>query len=102
MQTVLQSCPVHSLIGKVTVSPIPLGVHLRTQFHIGSTDIPQVGLPSSPFMTRRETAAFLKVSEKWLAQSGRAIGPDFHKFGNHCRYHVDDVVQWARQQQVRR
>lgn len=77
-------------------------MHLHKQFRIGSTDTPRAGLQSSPFMTRRETAAFLNVSEKWLAQSGRAIGPDFHKFGNHCRYLVDDVVRWARQQQVRR
>lgn len=55
---------------------------------------------SSSFMTRREVAAFLNVSEKWLAQSGRASGPPFYKFGNHCRYHFDDVLNWARQQRA--
>ncbi|WP_091465459.1 helix-turn-helix domain-containing protein [Paenarthrobacter nitroguajacolicus] len=75
---------------------------MHKQFRVGHADTPHAAVQPSPFMTRRETAAFLKVSEKWLAQSGKAIGPDFHKFGNHCRYHVDDVVRWARQQQVRR
>ena len=55
----------------------------------------------SPYLTRRQTAAYLNVSEKWLAQSGRASGPNFHKFGNHCRYHLDDIHQWARQQKVK-
>lgn len=60
------------------------------------------GVGASPFLTRQETADFLRVSEKWLAQSGKAIGPNFHKFGNLARYHVDDVVRWARQQQVKK
>lgn len=56
----------------------------------------------SPFLTRREAAAVLNVSEKWLAQSGRSAGPQFHKFGGHCRYHVDDLNNWVRQQKVMR
>lgn len=56
----------------------------------------------SPFLTRRQTASVLNVSEKWLAQSGRSSGPRFHKFGSHCRYHVDDVNSWVRQQRVAR
>lgn len=56
----------------------------------------------SPYLTRRQTAGYLNVSEKWLAQSGRTAGPSFHKFGNHCRYHIDDIRRWARQQEVRR
>lgn len=55
---------------------------------------------TSPYLTRRQTAAYLNVSEKWLAQSGRFVGPKFHKFGSHCRYHVDDVKNWARQQRA--
>lgn len=56
----------------------------------------------SPFLTRRQTAFILNVSEKWLAQSGRSSGPRYHKFGSHCRYHVDDVNSWVRQQRVAR
>lgn len=56
----------------------------------------------SPFLTRRQTASVLNVSEKWLAQSGRDNGPRFHKFGGHCRYHVDDLNNWVRQQRVAR
>lgn len=56
--------------------------------------------PTTPYLTRRQVAAYLNVSEKWLAQSGRARGPAFHKFGGNCRYHLDDVNNWARQQRV--
>jgi hypothetical protein len=55
---------------------------------------------TSPYLTRRQVATYLNVSEKWLAQSGRARGPAFHKFGGNCRYHVDDVNSWAHQQRV--
>lgn len=51
-------------------------------------------------MTRKQVAEYLNVSEKWLAQSGRATGPRYHKFGAQCRYLVDDVVNWARQQRA--
>lgn len=75
---------------------------MSTQFLIGQTDRTTVDTASpSPYLTRRQTAAYLNVSEKWLAQSGRASGPHFYKFGNHCRYHLDDVQQWARQQKVK-
>lgn len=60
----------------------------------------QGGVSASPYLTRKQTAAYLNVSEKWLAQSGRSIGPKFHKFGSHCRYHFDDVKNWARQQRA--
>jgi len=63
--------------------------------------IPDGGI-QSPFLTRRQTASALNVSEKWLAQSGRKTGPRFHKFGGHCRYHVDDLNNWVRQQRVAR
>ncbi|MFF1831516.1 helix-turn-helix domain-containing protein [Paenarthrobacter sp. NPDC058040] len=59
-------------------------------------------LPVSPYMTRKQVAAYLNVSEKWLAQSGRATGPRFHKFGSQCRYLRDDVMNWARQQRATR
>lgn len=57
--------------------------------------------PLSPvFLTRRQVATYLNMSEKWLAQAGRTMGPTFHKFGGRCRYHLDDVDSWARQQRV--
>lgn len=62
-------------------------------------DRPSAAAPT-PYLTRRQTAAYLNISEKWLAQSGRTSGPNFHKFGNNCRYHLDDIHQWARQQKV--
>lgn len=51
-------------------------------------------------MTRKQVAAYLGVSEKWLAQSGRSIGPQFYKFGSQCRYLFADVKNWAGQQRV--
>lgn len=74
-----------------------LGVFLT----IPSTSGSEVQLATpSPYMTRKQVAAYLNVSEKWLAQSGRAIGPRFYKFGGHCRYLFSDVTSWARQQRV--
>ncbi|MHA7300442.1 helix-turn-helix domain-containing protein [Pseudarthrobacter sp. MDT1-22] len=65
-----------------------------------STTTGLAALPASPYMTRKQVAVYLNVSEKWLAQSGRAMGPRFHKFGAQCRYSIDDVVNWARQQRT--
>lgn len=62
----------------------------------------RLGDSASPYLTRKQTAAYLNVSEKWLAQSGRAIGPRFHKFGSQCRYLRSDVINWARQQRATR
>lgn len=75
---------------------------MHKQFGVGHPDTPHTAVQaSSPYLTRRQTAALLNVSEKWLAQSGRACGPTFHKFGGHARYHLEDIQQWARQQKVR-
>lgn len=57
-------------------------------------------LPASPYWTRKQVASYLRVSEKWLAQSGRSQGPKFYKFGAHCRYLIEDVRRWAQQQKV--
>lgn len=55
--------------------------------------------PHTPvFLTRRQVATYLNMSEKWLAQAGRSHGPAFYKFGGRCRYRIDDVISWARQQ----
>lgn len=51
-------------------------------------------------MTRKQVASYLRVSEKWLAQSGRTTGPQFYKFGSQCRYLFADVKNWASQQRV--
>lgn len=74
---------------------------MSTLVQVGQVDHPSDATSPSPYLTRRQTAAYLNVSEKWLAQSGRTSGPNFHKFGNHCRYHLDDIHQWARQQRVK-
>lgn len=58
-------------------------------------------LPTSPYMTRKQAAAYLNVTEKWLAEN-KASGPRFYKFGSRCRYLRDDVLNWARQQRVTR
>lgn len=59
-----------------------------------------LGAPAALFLTRRQVATYLNMSEKWLAQAGRSSGPTFHKFGGRCRYRLDDVDNWARQQRV--
>jgi hypothetical protein len=91
----------HGLIDNITVLSNTIGVSLSTLVSVGHADHPFDAIPSSPYLTRRQTAAYLQVSEKWLAQSGRASGPTFHKFGNQARYHFDDIHQWARQQKVK-
>lgn len=52
------------------------------------------------FLSRKEAAQYLNVSEKWLAQSGRTNGPRFYKFGGRCRYHLKELDEWVRQQKV--
>lgn len=54
----------------------------------------------SPYLTRKQVAVYLGVSEKWLAQGGRSTGPQFYKFGSQCRYLISDVKNWASQQRV--
>lgn len=62
---------------------------------------PGESLPASPYMTRKQVAAYLNVTEKWLAEY-KASGPRFYKFGSRCRYLRDDVLNWARQQRATR
>lgn len=67
-----------------------------------SNDTPQhTNLGASPYLTRKQVAAYLNVTEKWLAES-KASGPRFYKFGSRCRYLMDDVLSWARQQRATR
>lgn len=74
-----------------------LTVHIDPPFE-SSASQPDSQIPV--FLTRRQVAAYLNMSEKWLAQSGRSQGPAFHKFGGRCRYRIDDVISWARQQRL--
>ncbi|MFJ4266269.1 helix-turn-helix transcriptional regulator [Paenarthrobacter nicotinovorans] len=62
---------------------------------------PDEAPPVSPYMTRKQVAAYLNVTEKWLAEN-KASGPRFYKFGSRCRYLRDDVLNWARQQRATR
>lgn len=52
------------------------------------------------FYSRKQAAAYLGVSEKWLAQTGMKIGPPRYKFGGMIRYRKTDLDNWARQQRV--
>lgn len=52
------------------------------------------------YLSRKQVATLLSVSEKWLAQTGKDQGPPRFKFGGMVRYHVDDVRRWAKQQRV--
>jgi len=51
----------------------------------------------SPYLTRPEVAARLRIPAKTLAQWAHAgTGPPFGKFGRHVRYHLADVEAWER------
>lgn len=52
------------------------------------------------YLNRKQVAALLGVSEKWLAQTGKLSGPPRFRFGGMIRYHVTDVRRWAKQQRV--
>ena len=54
----------------------------------------------SPFITARQAAHYLGLSEKTLEKmraSGR--GPHFRKHGRFVRYHIDDLDMWSQGQQ---
>lgn len=57
---------------------------------------------ASPYMSRREAAQYLNVSEKWMTWQGRAAAIPFYKFGGKCQYLRSDLDHWARQQRVTR
>lgn len=92
----------HGPLGRqnVPAAVVTIRSALSAHFLAGASGHPSGNSLDSPFLTRRETAEYLRVSEKWLAQSGKSRGPKFFKFGALCRYRLDDVVSWARQQQV--
>lgn len=58
--------------------------------------------PITPqYLSRRDAAAYLGMSAKWLGQTGKSIVP-YHKFGGSAMYKVSDLDNWARQQRVAR
>jgi len=51
----------------------------------------------SPYLTRPEVAARLRIPTQTLAQwAHNGSGPPFGKFGRHVRYHLADVEAWER------
>lgn len=54
---------------------------------------------TSPWLTRDEVAARLRVAPKTLAQwAHQHKGPPFGKFGKHVRYRITDVEAWEQAQ----
>ena len=52
------------------------------------------------FLTPKETAAFLRVSESWLAKARmRNNGPSFHEFGRSIRYSKTTLLGWVKSQE---
>ena len=48
-------------------------------------------------LTSRDAAAFLRLSESWLAKARmRGDGPHFLKIGRSIRYSEGDLVQWMK------
>lgn len=58
-------------------------------------------LTQSVYMSREETAKYLGVSAKTLAQHLHS-GPTHYKFFSRVLYKLSDVEDWARQQKVTR
>ena len=59
---------------------------------------PQPG--SSPLMTPKEAAVFLKVSLSWLAKARmRGDGPPFIRIGRSIRYAQMVLMQWMKSRQ---
>ncbi len=55
-----------------------------------------------PLMTAKETAAFLRVSESWLAKARmRDDGPPFVQIGRSVRYSKPAVLRWLESQAQR-
>jgi hypothetical protein len=58
-------------------------------------------LTKSVYMSREETATYLGVSAKTLAQH-LSSGPPHYKFFSRVLYKLSDVENWAKQQKVER
>lgn len=58
-------------------------------------------LEIEPLWSRPETAEFLHLPDKTLAEwASKGIGPRFAKVGKHCRYRRADVLEWLEAQMV--
>lgn len=57
------------------------------------------GITSSVYLTRREAAQYISVSEKFLA-THLTDGPKFLRVGSMVRYRLSDIEDWMRQQEV--
>ncbi len=52
---------------------------------------------NSPYLTPREAAEFLRISERTLTNMRyRKAGPRFRKHGGTVVYHIDDLRAWSR------
>ena len=52
---------------------------------------------NSPYLTPREAAEFLRISERTLTSMRyRDVGPRFRKHGGTVVYHIDDLRAWSR------
>lgn len=58
-------------------------------------------LTGSVYMDRKETAEYLGISPRWLANNVRT-GPPHAKVGALVLYRLSDVERWMKQQEVRR
>ena len=60
-------------------------------------DTPTIDLE---FLTPKETAAFLRMSESWLAKARmRKDGPPFLKIGRYRRYGKAALLRWLKSQE---
>jgi hypothetical protein len=58
-------------------------------------------LTGNVYLDRVETAAYMGISEKWLA-THRFDGPTMLKVGNKALYRLKDIENYMRQQEMRR
>ncbi len=53
-------------------------------------------VPSTPYLTNDEAAAFLKLSPRTLEKMrGIGGGPPFRKLGRRVTYRIDELESWA-------
>lgn len=54
-------------------------------------------ITGSVYLSRKETAVYMGISEKWLATNWRT-GPRFQKIGNKTTYRLSDIENFIKQQ----
>jgi len=61
------------------------------------TDTPTIR--DTPWMDYAELSQYLGLSTSYLRQvSAEGRGPPMIRFGRRCRFHKDEIDNWARQQ----